>query len=223
MRGREFKRYVRELLNTSDTDTIMNELREIPARRIVNTLFPLLPDTDPNIKWKAVTLMGVFVTRLAEDSMENARVIVRRLMWNLNDESGGIGWGCPEAMGEILCCHHGLAEEYSRILISYIRKDGNYQETELLQRGLLWGIGRLAQARPEYVRDSAPLILPYLESRDPGVRGLALWALNMLDTDDTGDIPERLKTDASEIRIYMNHRLVDFRIKDLAQGTYRDS
>jgi len=40
---------------------------------------------------------------------------MRRLMWNLNDESGGIGWGNPEAMGEILACHEALANEYAPI------------------------------------------------------------------------------------------------------------
>lgn len=25
--------------------------------------------------------------------MDSARIVMRRLMWSLNDESGGIGWG----------------------------------------------------------------------------------------------------------------------------------
>ena len=36
-------------------------------------------------------------------------------MWTLNDESGGIGWGSPEVMGEILAAHKGLAEIQGRI------------------------------------------------------------------------------------------------------------
>ncbi len=63
--------------------------------------------------------MGRVAADLADRDMESARVVVRRLMWNLNDESGGIGWGSPEAMGEIMACHEGLAEEYSCILISF--------------------------------------------------------------------------------------------------------
>jgi len=36
-------------------------------------------------------------------------------MWSLNDESGGIGWGAPEAMGAIMARHTGLADEYANI------------------------------------------------------------------------------------------------------------
>lgn len=44
--------------------------------------------------------------------MEKACTVMRRLMWTLNDEFGGIGWGVPEAMGEIMVCHKGLAHIY---------------------------------------------------------------------------------------------------------------
>ena len=55
--------------------------------------------------------MGAVVAHLAEKDMESARVVMRRLMCSLNDESGGIGWGAPEAMGEIIASHEGLASE----------------------------------------------------------------------------------------------------------------
>jgi len=45
------------------------------------------------------------ISNLTEKEMESARVIMRRLMWSLNDESGDIGWGAPEAMAEIIACH----------------------------------------------------------------------------------------------------------------------
>ena len=63
--------------------------------------------------------MGQVVSNLADTDMESARVIMRRLIWNLNDESGGIGWGSPEAMGDIMACHERLAGEYHRLLVSY--------------------------------------------------------------------------------------------------------
>jgi len=98
---------------------------------------------------------------------------MRRLIWNLNDESGGIGWGSPEAMGEIMAQSEQMAKEYHLILISYIRDDGNYIEHEILQRGVLWGLSRLAHARPELVKDAAPFLHPYMESDDPILRELA--------------------------------------------------
>ena len=152
--GRALKDRVFGLLKSTDVDRALEELSGLSGRQVLNPLFSFLYSPDPNVKWAAVTAMGAIVTKLADEDMEAARVVMRRLMWNLNDESGGIGWGSPEAMGEILACHEGLAQEYAHILISYARENGNYLEHDMLQRGLLWGIGRLSQVRPPSCLDS---------------------------------------------------------------------
>ena len=120
------------------------------------------------------------MARIADEDLESARTIMRRLMWSLNDESGGIGWGAAEAMGEIMARQARLAEEYHRILVSYIRDDGNRLDHEALETAVLWGIGRLAQARPELLSDAACYIFPYLQSGNSEQRGLAAWALGFL-------------------------------------------
>ncbi len=157
----------------------------------------------------------MYATSFYED-MKSARVIMRRLMWNLNDESGGIGWGSPEAMGEILACHEALSEEYSRILISYAKEDGNFQEHELIQRGVLWGIGRLSQVRPEQVKDAGPYIMPYLDSPDAGVRGLAAWIMGLLGVKEARSDLENLMGDEAGLQIYVDRRPINLRVKDLA-------
>ena len=169
------------------------------------------------IKWKAVLAMGALVARLAREDIESARVIVRRLMWNLNDESGGIGWGSPEAMGEILARHEALAEKYNRILISYAKEDGNFQEHEFMQRGVLWGIGRLSLVRPEQIKDAGPYIMPYLDSPDACVRGLASWIMGLLGVKDARTDLEQLTDDEAEIEIFLELRLVRRRVKELAK------
>ena len=151
-----------------------NDLLELSGGsliRLINLLFSFLYHKNPVIKWNAVTAMGSAVSALAETDMESARNIIRRLMWNLNDESGGIGWGSVEAMGEILSKNKDLALEYSSVLLSYARKDGNFQEHELMQRGVLWAIGRFCQAWPELLEETAiKHIMPFLESEDAHVR-----------------------------------------------------
>jgi HEAT repeat protein len=142
---------------------------------------------------------------------------MRRLMWNLNDESGGIGWGSPEAMGEILACHDGLAKEYAHILISYTREDGNYLEHEVLQRGLIWGIGRLAQVSPHILQNAVQHLFPYLESTDATVRGLAAWVMGLLAVDDAVSKLRGLKNDENQIQMYTDRGLVHRRVRDLAE------
>ena len=189
----------------------------MPPRQVINSLFSFLYSADEQIKWRAVTAMGASVARLADEEMEPARIIMRRLMWNLNDESGGIGWGSPEALGEILACHELLAREYAPILISYARKDGNYLELEMLQRGLLWGVSRLSQVRPYLVQDEISHFLPYLQSMDTTVRGLAAWLMGLLEAGDARTALEALTDDDAELSIYQDRKLINRCVKELAE------
>jgi hypothetical protein len=200
MAGRQLKKETLEFLSHKDFENGLEKIIQLPARQVVNPLFSFFYNSNELIKWRAVTAMGVVVSNLADHDMESARVIMRRLIWNLNDESGGIGWGSPEAMGEIMAGHDRLAEEYHNILISYIMPDGNYIEHEILQRGVLWGIGRLAHARPQLVEDSVLFLLPYMESEDANLRGLAAWTAGLFDSNTTRMLLKRLENDQATLR-----------------------
>ncbi|MEJ2724028.1 MAG: HEAT repeat domain-containing protein [Deltaproteobacteria bacterium] len=215
--GRILKNRVRELLNSVPFDRAVEELCRMPAQQVVNPLFSFLHHGNEKAKWAAVTAMGAVVSQLADQDMEGARVVLRRLMWSLNDESGGIGWGSPEAMGEILARHRGLAKEYAHILLSYTRPDGNYLEHEMLQRGLLWGIGRLAEARPDLLQDTVPQLKLYFRSEDPTVRALAARIMGFLDVQGARKDLERLTRDASEVSFWEDGRLYRGRVKDVAE------
>jgi len=199
-----------------DMERALEALCRMPPRRVISPLFSLLYQGNDALRWAAITAMGRVVARLADEDREAARVIMRRFMWNLNDESGGIGWGSPEAMGEVLACHEGLAEEYASILISYAREDGNYLEYEMLQRGLLWGIARLAQARPHLVRGAASHFLPYLQSKDPAIRGTAAYLMGILEVQKARPAIESLREDDAGFETWADCRIVHRRVMDMA-------
>ena len=218
---RELKREVIELLGSQDLDQALHALCHLPARQVINPLFSLLPSTDP-VKWVAVTAMGAVVARLADQEMESAREVMRRLMWQLNEESGGIGWGCPEAMGEIMACHDGLAKEYSHVLISYVRKDGAFLDYEPLQRGAVWGLGRLGQERPQLLKNAIPHLIAFLEAEDATVRGLATWALGIIGAYGVRSRITSLIRDDAEVEVYLDRKLRLYRVKDLARKALRE-
>ncbi len=179
---RILRRRVRELLGSKDFEQVLMELRKIPPRKAINSLISVFYDSDTELRSKAISAFGQVVADLANEDIEEARVVMRRLMWTLNDESGGIGWGAPEAMAEAMACNPRLAEEYVRILLSYIKEDGNFLEYEPLRRGALWGIRRLAQVYPEMLieLDAAKYIRPYMEDDNESSRSLSAQALRML-------------------------------------------
>ncbi|HBF42361.1 MAG TPA: hypothetical protein DDW42_01785 [Desulfobacteraceae bacterium] len=84
-RGHVLKHNVLEILKSADLDYALDELRRIPARQVINPLFSFLYNSDEHIKWRSVTAIGAVVTKLADEDTVSARVITRRLMWNLND------------------------------------------------------------------------------------------------------------------------------------------
>jgi hypothetical protein len=217
MRGREFKKKVLELVSSNNFEQNLVTLCKLPARKVINPLFSFLLSTEPKTKWATVTAFGAVVSHLADQNMESARVIMRRLMWQLNDESGGIGWGCPEAIGEIIACHEGLARRYAWVLVSYIKEDGNFLEYEPLQQGTLWGIGRVSQVRPKVILDAVPHLHPFLEVRDATLRGLASWALGLLCAREARSQIERLLKDDSKIEIYRDRKIKICQVKDLAK------
>ena len=214
--GRQLKAQIRQLLSQSDVESGLAQIGGMPARKAINPLFSFLCSPDPMLKWRAVLAMGEVVSRLAMADMESARVIMRRYMWQLNDESGGIGWGCPEAMGEIMARNENLAREFWCILISYIRPDGNFLEHEVLQRGALWGVGRLAHARPQLLITSVHYLHPFMQADDPYLRGLAAWASAALRSKATELILNDLKEDETKLTVFMEGRLKTVTVGDLA-------
>jgi hypothetical protein len=215
--GKKIKQMIKNALIKGDLKSIEQLSGRIPIRKIVSPIFSFFCDTDELVKWRSISLMGKLVARLAEQDMESARVVMRRLMWSLNDESGGIGWGAPEAMGEIMASHDELAKEYSAILGSYIRQDGNFLEHPMLQRGVIWGIGRLAQVRPMYLAGIEPCLFEFFDSPDDVHRGLTAWAAGNLGNKTAIPLLEHLLEDSAEILFYERLQLDVITVSHLAK------
>ncbi len=148
-----FKKEVAEFLEQVDFEKNLGDIHKFPPLKLVNALFPFLYSTDKTLKERTVTGLGEVVSKMAEADLESARNIMRRLMLSLTEESGGIGWGAPEAMGEIMARSEKLANEYHKILISYTPGGGNHLDFENLQKDVIAGLKRLSQARPNLVEE----------------------------------------------------------------------
>ena len=217
MGARKLKKKIFGLLNDDPLEASLEKICRFPPRKAVNPLFSFFCHPDEQVRWRAVTAMGAVVAGLARDDMESARIVMRRLMWHLNDESGGIGWGAPEAMGEIMARHEGLAEEYASILASFINPKANFIEHEILQRGVLWGLGRLAYDRPKLLADSAEFLLPFMRSNDAFHRGLAAWVSGAIPSEITTPALQDLVADEARITIFIDMNLLETSVGELAR------
>jgi len=216
--GIKEKRRITKLLESPDIEAVIQELRQLPVSRVINPLIGALCSNNETVRWHAITALGPIMADLADKDMEAARVVMRRFMWSLNDESGGIGWGAPEAMGEIMAGHDKLADEYGHMLVAYMREDGFYLELPQLQQGLMWGLARLTMAKPDLLKakNVVAYLLPYLDSHDSTVRGLAAWTLGLLHAGEAVLYLERLANDPAQVTIFLNRTFVPDTVGSLA-------
>jgi len=217
--GRKTKKLVFQILDQEQRSKALKRLEEIPDDQLVGHLFSHFYHMDERIKFRSVTAMGELALRLAAASMEKARRVLRRIMWNLNDESGGIGWGSPEAMGEILNRSPELAMEFNTILFSYLDHRGNHIEHEMLQRGVLWGIGTYLEVAPDTLpQETRTQLWAFLESPDPVKRAYALRALIHAGAFFCDQVPDAIARDSHCIDIYTGWHLIPTRISDMAHA-----
>ena len=215
--GRKTKQKIGKILLEFHRQTAMEMLEQIPDEQMVGPLFSHFYHTNELIKFRSIAAMGALVARMGQKNMEKARIVMRRIMWNLNDESGGIGWGSPEAMGEICCQSPELALEFKSILFSYLDPEGNFLEHEALQRGVLWGIGTYLESSPIDLNEKTRgLLLGYLHSLDPVKRGYAVRALIHAGYFDCSLVPENIITDNNRIDLFNGWNFYTIRILDMA-------
>lgn len=216
MSFRKTKAEIITLLGRDSWEDVKRGLEPYGHQRKLHALFSALCNSNELIKWHAVSGFGVVVADIADQDMEAARVVMRRFLWTLNDESGGIGWGVPEAMAEVMSHHDNLFEEYYPLLLSYMHEDGpepfqdgNFLELPALQRGVLWGVGRLLSTRKKELDTEkiAREVDKYLDSTDPIVRALAICCLGIARYCQAIDRIAMNVDDHYEFALYQEHRL----------------
>jgi len=220
MKGKRLKKIILALLSGNDFETELKDMCPYQPKRMVSYLLSFFYYKDQLVRWRAITAAGIVVSDLALNEMESARVVMRRLMWNLNDESGGIGWGSPEAMGEIMARNKHLASEYHRILVSYLMPNGNYLDNKHLQEGVLWGIGRLAECFPDLVQSYLYLIFPFMQSEHTVHRGLSAWIVKNAGYDMVKSDYNYLLEDNSKMIFYYNGRMISCTVSQMASGMF---
>lgn len=155
---RNFRKQILHFLEQEDFEKKLNEIHQFPTQKTLNALFATLCSSDEKIKKNTAIAMGEIVSKIAENDMNYARDIMRRLLWSLNEESGWIGWGSAEAMAEIMARNKELAQEYYKFLISYISEGDNYLLFEKLRKEVILGLKRLSQVHPHLVKEVGHLL-----------------------------------------------------------------
>lgn len=168
---------VEEALGREAREALCDLARQSPAK-VLRFLTGRLCSANEEEKWRAVWGLGVLVGDRQLVSQEQATDLLRRFFWTLNDESGAVPWGVPEAIGEILAVRPELREAFLPMLCSLVT-DEDMRQTGAIERGVIWALGRVgppvARRAPDAVEALrvASEIHPDCGSREVAARSLA--------------------------------------------------
>jgi hypothetical protein len=223
---RQLQAQIRLLLQSHDWEAEIQRLFQATdtPQKFISPLLTTLYSQDLEIRWRGISSLGLGVSAIAKVNIEHSRVIMRRLIWNLNDESGGIGWGSPEAQAEIMSNHKQLANEFYKILISYIiSRDGpdNYLEYEPLREGAYWGIARLSQVRPDLIQPYQTLLIEALsQESSPQIHAYICLAFNNLSMSlkECTNSLQKIASNKKKITVYWNKSIHTMQLDILARN-----
>jgi hypothetical protein len=191
--GAKRKAKVRTLLENRDLQGIETWTRE--SRRALSTLFSLTFEKDQLIKWRAIEATGLAAAVVAEQNEERVKDFLRRLLWLMNDESGGLGWHAPEAIGEVVFNIPKLAVEYGIILTSFLKE-------EPFERGSHFSLVRIGILQPAAILACAPVLTASLKEKDPAIRAFACQALRIAGSKIPSDALRVLAQDKEAFHVY---------------------
>ena len=183
-------------------------LRALAAEepRLGELLLQFLYDPGDLLHWRALEGLG----QVAAAQPAQVQKLINRLLWLLNEDSGNFGWGAAAALGEIGRNQISLVSEIIPLFCGFLEKQ--------FSRGpMLWGVGRLAEVAPERLLDVLPMIVPFLTSAQPEVRGLAAWALGKAGYGEAAAELRALLSDDRPVAIYDRGELRQTTVAELAR------
>ncbi len=215
---KQLKSEIKTILSNNIPEKAFIILKNYPYEKIINPLIGLLYESDELLKFRAVEAIGKIAASREKKDIEKTRIIMRRFMWNLNEESGGIGWGTPEAMAETAASSKKIYDEFIKIFISYVDPEsGLYLDHEELHPGIAWGIGRLAKKWPETKKYAGYMLKDLIKRTDPRVRGLSVWASGLCKMKELEKDIEKLLDDKNSFILYDDEKLKTITIGEASQ------
>ncbi len=167
------KKSIQQYLDANDLAAIVALAKE--HKRVLPLLVRSAYDKETLAGWRAIKAVGLVARELVKTDYEFLRETVRKLLWSLSDESGGIGWSAPEMLGEIVAVD---PQRFSDIIPLIAGVYGI--EEDVFRPGVVYALGRIAGVSPELVMPYRGTIFSALSGPDPLTRVYAVRAVKSI-------------------------------------------
>lgn len=173
------------LLEKADFETIQKA--SLQNKNILGWLISLSYDKDNLMSWKAIEAMEYVAKAYIEaQDIETLRNTIRKLLWSMTDESGGIGWRAAELIGQIIYAEPSLFEDIIPILWSQ-REEESFLESVL--RSMI-KLSKKVNLR-DYIKIEDEELKNLMNHKNEEIRALASIMVNRIKSSVT--VPEEVK------------------------------
>ncbi len=215
--SRHLKEKLVKSLEENDLDAVLVSADE--DKQVLSALVRLAYDKETLVGRRAIEAIGVIARDRIGTDYPVFREMVRKQLWSLSDESGGIGWSAPEIIGEIVSADTARFKD----IIPLIAEVYSIEE-KVFRPGVLCALYRIAQADAAAVKPYLPLAIRGLTDGDPQVRIYSLLLLDALkDVESRAEIEtvrmqvQNILKDRAEVWLYMLGAFRNVMIGECAQ------
>jgi hypothetical protein len=167
------KQTILDALESNDLDTVVSLVKN--NRRALTILVRVSYDKETLAAWRAIKSVGLVAKELVKTDDEFLREAVRKLLWSLSDESGGIGWSAPELLGEIVSADPKRFSDIIPLIAEVYEVD-----EEVFRPGVVYALTRIAETGPEQVAVYQKIIILSLSDKDPLLKIYGLFLVERL-------------------------------------------
>ncbi len=143
------KNMVAEARENCDIDLLVSYCFD--DKKTLRLMQRLLYDVDEGRRWETAWIIGQVCSRVSEKEPGQVSELVHRLFEACSD-SAAAPWGMIETLGEILSGRPDIFGAFCRHLL-------NYMGDESTQIQVIWALSKLAEKRPDLIRDTPFLTL----------------------------------------------------------------
>lgn len=160
--GKKLKNVIIDLLNSDNWEGELIPFIDYFGAKLTNSFFSASYSENKLVSYRAIRSFGLLTKKLSKSEREKIRILVRKCIWMLTEESGGIPWRIPEIIGEIMSNDKFIAEEFCDILFSYINEvesgPENYLEHLPIRKSVYIGINTLSEKYPKIILNRKNII-----------------------------------------------------------------
>lgn len=187
------KQAVKQLAQRVDIDALVALC--LDDRKTLRYLQRLLYEPDAAARYRIAWIIGQVCGRVATHEPGTVADLLHRLFESCSD-SASSSWGMVEAIGAIIAARPDVYGAFTRHLFNFMGDPGT-------REAVLWGLGEIAESRPDLIR-KVPFysLFPVLNHSNPVLRALTLRLLGRIQAKEAALQVMALQHDSTSVTIY---------------------